>query len=63
MLRIALLEISEEPLLGEQLLRGFVDTAELAVEDLYLESEHLTPDDVAHASARATRRVPPRHRA
>ncbi len=47
-LRIALLEVSEAPLLGAQLLKGFVDTVDLAVQDLYAERDHLAPDDVAH---------------
>lgn len=48
-LRIGLLEASEGPLLGAQLLRGIVDTADLAIDDLHAERESLSPAPVAHA--------------
>lgn len=42
-LRVGLLEASEGPLLGPQLLKGFADTATVAIEDLYEERAALVP--------------------
>ncbi len=48
-LRIGLLEASEGPLLGAQLLHGLVDTADLAIDDLHTERGDLQPAPIAHA--------------
>ncbi|PKQ29271.1 MAG: glycosyl transferase family 36, partial [Actinobacteria bacterium HGW-Actinobacteria-10] len=48
-LRVGLLEASEGPLLGPQLLSGVVDTATLAVEDLYAEADRLGPSSAVRA--------------
>ena len=60
-LRIALLEASEAPLLGAQLLDGARDAAMLALEDLVACQDALAPPDVVREHARDARR--PRARA
>ncbi|HSK48217.1 MAG TPA: glucoamylase family protein, partial [Coriobacteriia bacterium] len=44
-LRVGLLEASEGPLLGPQLIEGLRDTARLSLEDLAAQREHLLPQE------------------
>lgn len=44
-LRMGLLEASEGPLLDKQLLEGLVDTISLAIEDLFVDRDRLSPDE------------------
>jgi len=48
-LRVGLLEASERPLLGEEILAGLADTAILAVEDMFEEHAGLAPEEAVRA--------------
>lgn len=48
-LRVGLLEVSESPVLGQQILTGISDTASLAVEDLQAEHDRIGPPEVVRS--------------